>query len=134
LDFRNNVVFNWQERVIDGKPKSINFVNNYYKPGPASQFHDHIAKLDSPNYEKIGTPKWYIAGNVMEGNAAINKDNRTGVRDHVEFLVDTPAEVAPVHTDKAEDLFPLVLADAGAMLPHRDAVDLRIVDEVQTGK
>ena len=37
LDFRNNVVFNWQHRRLDGRPESINVVNNYYKAGPASR-------------------------------------------------------------------------------------------------
>ncbi|HEY7089114.1 MAG TPA: hypothetical protein VH518_13550 [Tepidisphaeraceae bacterium] len=134
LDFRNNVIFNYQERVIDGKPSSINFVGNYYKPGPSSRFNDHIASIDSPNYEKIGTPKWYIDGNFMEGKDDINKDNKVGVRGHTEFLVDKPNDFAPVWTHKPQDLFPLVLADAGATLPRRDPVDLRIIEEVQTGK
>ncbi len=29
LDFRNNVIFNWQYRTLDGRPRSINVVNNY---------------------------------------------------------------------------------------------------------
>ena len=28
LDFRNNVIFNWQKRRLDGRPESINVVNN----------------------------------------------------------------------------------------------------------
>ena len=47
LDFRNNVVFNWPEHVIDGKPCSINMIGNYYKPGPASRFNDHLANINS---------------------------------------------------------------------------------------
>ena len=30
LDFRNNVIFNWQKRRLDGRPESINVVKNYY--------------------------------------------------------------------------------------------------------
>jgi pectate lyase len=134
LDFRNNVVFNWQERVIDGKPSSINFVYNYYKHGPASQFNDHIAKIDTPNYEKIGTPKWYITGNFLVDQPEISADNRKGVTGEVQYLVDKPNEFSPVKTDKPEELYPLVLASAGATLPHRDPVDLRIIEEVKTGK
>jgi hypothetical protein len=135
LDFRDNVIFNYQERVIDGKPTSINFVNNYYKPGPSSNFSDHVASIDSPNYEKIGTPKWYISGNVMEGKPEILADNRKGVIGHKEFLVDKPIDTAPIPSDlPAEKVYPLVLAGAGATMPHRDPVDLRIVEEVTTGK
>jgi hypothetical protein len=134
LDFRNNVVFNYQERVIDGKPNSINFVANYYKPGPSSNFRDHIAKIDTPNYQKIGIPQWYIADNILEGNDAINADNRKGVRDQIQYLVDKPIDTLPIHTDKAKDLLPLVLADVGATLPRRDSVDLRVIEETKTGK
>jgi hypothetical protein len=35
-DYRIGVVYNWRHRSCDGKPMSINVVNNYYKTGPAS--------------------------------------------------------------------------------------------------
>jgi len=134
LDFRNNVIFNWQDRVIDGKPCTINFVNNYYKPGPASRFNDHIASIDSPSYPKIGTPKWYVSGNMMEGRPEILANNRVGVIGHAEFLVDQPCPAAPIHEDKVEDLFALVLANTGATLPHRDSVDLRAIHDTRVGQ
>ena len=34
LDFRNNVIFNWQKRRLDGRPESINVVTNYYVRDP----------------------------------------------------------------------------------------------------
>ena len=38
FDFRNNVVFNWRHRSIDGgdETSEINLINNYFKPGPAT--------------------------------------------------------------------------------------------------
>jgi pectate lyase len=134
LDFRDNVVFNWQERVIDGKPTSINFVGNYYKHGPSSRFNDHIASIDSPNYKKVGTPKWYIAGNFLEDQPEISADNRKGVKGEVQYLVDKPTEFIPIKEDGPKELFEKVLAGAGATLPKRDPVDTRIVDETRTGK
>ena len=37
FDFRNNVLFNWRHRTVDGGDASsmVNIVANYYKPGPA---------------------------------------------------------------------------------------------------
>jgi pectate lyase len=134
LDFRNNIIFNWQERVIDGKPSSINFVYNYYKHGPASRFNDHIAKIDTPNYTRIGTPKWYITGNFLVDQPEISADNRKGVIGEVQYLVDKPNEFAPVKTQTPQELYPLVLSGAGASIPRRDPVDLRIVEEVRSGK
>jgi hypothetical protein len=70
----------------------------------------------------------------MEGNPDILKDNRAAVTGAVQFLVDQPAEAAPVRTDAAQDLLPIVLADVGATLPTRDPVYLRIIEEVKSGK
>ena len=134
LDFRNNVVFNWKDRVIDGKPCSLNFVANYYKPGPASRFSDHIASIDSAAYEKIGTPRWYITGNLMEGHPEILADNRKGIIGHTEFLVDQPVGESPIRATKVEELFPIVLAQVGANLPERDSVDACAIHDAQTGK
>ncbi len=38
FDFRNNVLFNWQHRTMDGGDGSsrVNVINNYYKAGPAT--------------------------------------------------------------------------------------------------
>jgi hypothetical protein len=135
MDIRNNVVYNWRHRTTDGGAKRVNFVNNYYRPGPASQVF-HLLKPD------VGSPvdrqTYYVAGNVMEGHPEYDADNWKGVVPNGEaplreiqadplrfpsFVVTTPAAVA--YRD--------VLARAGATLPRRDAIDRRIVDEVRTG-
>ncbi|MDD3431142.1 MAG: hypothetical protein PHF38_03855, partial [Bacteroidales bacterium] len=38
FDFRNNVIFNWRHRTMDGGDETsmINVINNYYRPGPAT--------------------------------------------------------------------------------------------------
>lgn len=135
LDFRNNVIFNYQERVIDGKPCSINFVANYYKPGPSSLFSDHIAKIDDAAYPKIGTPQWYISGNTMEGKPDISADNRKGVKGNIQYMVDKPFPLPEMQTDAADkSLFDLVTAHAGANLPKCDSVDARAIGDAISGK
>jgi hypothetical protein len=47
--------------------------------------------------------------------------------------VDQPFPMAVVTTQTAQQAYDSVLAGAGATLPHRDPVDLRILDEVRTG-
>jgi len=37
LDIRNNVVYNWRDRTTDGGVRELNFVNNFYLPGPATK-------------------------------------------------------------------------------------------------
>ena len=47
---------------------------------------------------------------------------------------DTPYPSAFVEIQPAEEAYELVLANAGAMLPLRDAVDERIINTVRTGQ
>ena len=133
LDFRNNVIFNFGYRTIDGKPTSVNIVNNYFKPGPNSTVK-YFAKIDEPGvYEMIPTTAWYVSGNVWEGNATSTNDNHLGVTGAKEWLVNDPVPFSPVQTDSAEAAYQKVLADVGATLPQRDSVDLRIIEEATTG-
>ncbi len=137
LDWRNNVIFNWQSRTLDGKPWSINVINNYFKPGPMTTLKDRFVRMDKINSDPQGY--WYVGGNYYDGNEAISQNNRKGIEadgglNPDDFLLATPRITAPVNTQSAVDCYPLVLADAGATLPQRDPVDTRVIDEVRTGK
>jgi len=142
MDWRNNVIFNWRQRTCDGKPMSVNVVNNYYKPGPATQpgVARCIAKIDD-NLAKYANfePRWHIEGNVVAGAPELTADNwRGGVlfdggtseaknRERAAF------PFAPVATQPAAEVYELVLADVGATRPARDPVDLRVLGEVADG-
>ncbi len=141
MDHRNSVIFNWQHRSCDGKPVSINVVNNYYKPGPATLpgVRRRIARIDDTRAAYGYDSRWHIAGNVVEGFPAISADNWAG---GVDFEGGTsartnrrpdPFPVAPVTTQPADEAYALVLAGVGATRPRRDPVDARIVDEVRRG-
>lgn len=142
MDCRNNVIYNWRDRSCDGKPMSVNLVNNYDKPGPATLPHVArcIARIDDTT-AAYGTfeSRWHVEGNVVEGAADLGPDNWSG---GVQFEGGTSESVnrepgefphAPVGTQSAEDAYGLVLADAGATRPARDAVDLRVLREVADG-
>ena len=66
LDIRNNVVYNWGHRTTDGGAEQVNFVNNYYKPGPGSQVF-HVLMPERQLVQAFGPQDYYVAGNVMEG-------------------------------------------------------------------
>jgi hypothetical protein len=68
LDIRNNVVFNWTRRTTDGGAHEVNFVNNYYKPGPATQ-RFHLLNAQYGGF--AGTQRYYFAGNIMEGRVGL---------------------------------------------------------------
>jgi hypothetical protein len=156
FDFRNNVLFNWRHRTIDGGDGSsrINLVNNYFKPGPMTRgaLRYRICKVQArqPRDQYPGFGKWYVAGNFVEGNEKVTADNWAGgvqyapevkVRGVVipmgtekDVRALTPFPAAAVHIQGARDAYESVLAFAGASLPRRDPVDLRVLESVRTGK
>ena len=151
VDFRNNVIFNWGfNSVYGGEEGQQNMVNNYYKAGPATkrngELPHRILQLTQEFYNKkfkadtLHAGLFYIAGNFVDGSPETTADNwKYGVQKATEAeksksRVDKPFPFALVTTQPAEEAFQLVLKNAGATLPKRDAVDSRIVKEVETGK
>jgi hypothetical protein len=139
LDVRNCVISNWAHRSCDGKPLSINLVNNYYKPGPATgeDVKRRIARID--NSENMGfAGLWYIAGNTVEGYPAISSDNWKGGVDFEKGTSEArnrrtvPFDCAPVRTQTATDAYETVLQHAGVIAPKRDAQENRIIDQIRT--
>ena len=140
LDFRNCVISNWGHRSCDGKPLSINFVNNYYKWGPATSddVKRRIARID--NAERQGfSCMWYVNGNFVEGYPEISANNWAGGVDYEDGT--SPErnrrkdsfEVAPVNTQPAKEAYELVLKYVGCYW-NRDTQEKRIIDQVRTGK
>ena len=163
FNFINNVLFNWRHRTLDGGDQSslVNCINNYYKPGPVtpSGAVGHRIGLPQPSTTQPGPGyqygKWYVTGNYIEGDEAVTADNWAGgvqfkrggseedtplpgsaaVRALIaKVRADKPFPMAPVTIQSAQAAYAAVLADAGATLPRRDAVDQRIIEEVRTGK
>lgn len=141
LDMRNCVISNWGHRTADGKPLSVNIINNYYKPGPATQdnVRRRIASID--NSTKMGfTGLWHIEGNYIEGYPEISADNWKGGVDFSEGTSVaqnrqvTPFEVANVTTQSAEEAYQLVLENVGCISPVRDQVDQRVIKQIKTNK
>jgi Pectate lyase len=139
LDIRNCVISNWQHRSCDGKPLSVNIVNNYYKPGPATreEVKRRIARIDDSS-EMGFSGIWHIEGNYVEGYPEITKDNWAGGVDfegetsEARNRKHTPFQVAPVTTHSAPEAYKLVLRYAGT--PKRDIQEERVVSQIRTGE
>lgn len=140
MDHRNSVIYNWKHRSCDGKPTSVNVVNNYYKPGPAtpSAVRRRVARIDDTMAPYGFESLWHIEGNFVEGAPDVSEDNLLGI----EFEGDTsaskniranPFPTAPVTTQEATEAYQLVLENVGANLPKRDSQDARILREVANG-
>jgi hypothetical protein len=66
LDIFNNVVYNWSSYGGNGEAHEANFVNNYYKQGPASPSGNRIIVADvNQRGSNKGTESYYYAGNAL---------------------------------------------------------------------
>lgn len=157
VDFRNNVVFNWQHRTLDGGDATswLNVVANYFKPGPATNegaLRHRIARPEAFRdfHENPEQGHWYVAENFVFGNERVTRDNWDGGvqfeddkagsrREEIAALLaagrtSKPVPTPPVVQQTAEQAYELVLARAGATLPRRDPVDERVIASVRSGK
>lgn len=158
VDYRNNVVYNWGFKTAygGGHHAEINMVNNYYKPGPASQHHRLLDVAED------GTGRYYVAGNVMEGDDAVTQDNHSAVRDCAgkcyirgrksagpdsgispdaipepgeeceSCLVDAPFPYEPIEEDTPAVAYQRVLKSVGCSF-SRDAYDREVLRQVKKG-
>jgi hypothetical protein len=139
MDLRNNVVFNWKHRATDGGAHEVNFVNNYYQPGPATDF---FYALNAQYGGFPGTQQYYFAGNVMPGHFGLT-NQEAGREATTERGGAVPTNYSPwvdkeffpsfVKTQTAEQAYTNVLANVGCNFPVLDEHDTRIIVEVRSG-
>ena len=156
FNFVNNIIYNWVHRTADGGEYSTmsNFINNYYKPGPLTPegpISYRIVKSESRSNKLFDYPQYgriYAAGNIVEGNERVTKDNwdggiqiadkdlPNGIPDDVKALMhsDEPFTMPHMTIIPSDQTFDKVLSNVGATFPCRDIVDQRIVEEVRTGQ
>lgn len=165
IEFINNLIYNWGSSgaayggdIVAETTRShtANFVGNYYKPGPATA----SSKYFFTNYIVSGAnlPKWYLAGNIMNGLANLNTDNWNGftfkwsgtagaalptkATTSSDTLLLPPQDLlynglwigySPYKTnvESAENAYLSVLDKVGTI--HRDSVERRIIRETKTG-
>lgn len=136
LDIRNNVVYNWGYRTTDGGAMEVNFVNNYYKPGPASTVF-HVLMPERKLVEAFGPQDYFVAGNVMEGHYGADEPlagvKRIEGATYEAMIVDEPFFPSFVETQTAEEAYADVLADVGANVPMLDEHDKRVIRETREG-
>ena len=139
IDIRNNVVYNWKNRATDGGAHEVNFVNNYYKPGPATKF---FYALNAQYGGFPGSQRYYFDGNIMVGQFDLTNQTagRTATTERggkvpTEYSPwsDTPFFDSYVTTHSAQESYSNVLANVGCNFPTLDEHDQRVIAEVLTG-
>lgn len=128
VDFRNNLIYNWQgNSSYGGELGNHNLVQNYYKPGPATESSKE--RIIEP-YKPYG--KFYVAGNYVEGSERVSQNNTLGVTgiNPEKVIVTNPFGVEFPITLAAEDLEEILLPLIGHSY-QRDAVDLRVLKDLK---
>lgn len=159
IDFVNNVVYNWGGNSAYGGEgtdkgaggRHVNFVNNYYKPGPSTNSKVKTRLLNPTTHDEdncgvkpggtVEPGKFYVAGNYMYGSQSVTDDNWSGVypdesskKDQCKASIRWTDGLTELSAEQAvQDAYETVLTKSGCSL-RRDAVDQRIVTEVRNGE
>jgi hypothetical protein len=142
----------------------LNIINNYYKPGPVTPDTAIRYRIVQPSqsWSKANpVSRWgkaYVAGNIVDGNEKVTANNWDGgvqftsapdpeaggkgaVKESdklgaiiAKVKVDEPFPMPHMTIQSAKQAYEAVLAGSGATLPRRDPVDVRVIEEVRTGK
>jgi hypothetical protein len=138
LDFRNNVIYNWGggHAGYNNDLKSVtrlNYVGNYLIPGSDSK-RTGIAYSTCSPYNRA-----FFDGNRYDGELPDDPWKLVKYRDA--WTADTiraykqsrAFEAGPVREEDAVAAFQRVMRSGGASLPKRDAVDSRVVMDIENG-
>ncbi|KFA74063.1 hypothetical protein S40288_11001 [Stachybotrys chartarum IBT 40288] len=149
LDIRNNVVYNFGNRVTDGGARQVNFVGNRYKQGPASSLT--FALRAQYEDQLPGSQQYHCAGNSMPGifdeDSVQYVDDGEGQASNIACWADISIDPPPAYqkffenpffesyidTQLSTEAYKRVLSDSGASQPVFDDHDMRIIEETLTG-
>ena len=145
IDVVNNVVydpsgtFSHIDMVFQLAPDLVNYVCNYYRPGPSteSKFGIRLINAGAPG---AGV---YVHGNIGPGRGGEGDPDINIVDPNSrQYVVSGPYEAPPITSSGARDAYNNVLPAAGnfeglacdgTFVPRRDAIDARVVNDVETG-
>lgn len=148
VDVRNNVIYNWgaTNSGYAGEGGNYNFVNNYYKSGPATGSNIKY-RIFSPNADDGSNSQpqgvyghFYVSGNYMSekgenwdwsGIDVDNRNNSSMTKEAIKSYTMFPVQTVTTHS--AEKAFEKVCKLAGASL-SRDAVDSHVAQDAIQGK
>lgn len=147
VDYRNNVVYNWGfNSAYAGEGGYINLVGNYYKKGPATNSGVSYRLFKPDRYDNDADPEHdgkyaylYVEGNVMTGAVYATQDNwkyaiqGPTTAEKEEMKLDTPFEAPEITSHTAYEAYEHVLANVGVVVPNRDEIDQRIINETING-
>lgn len=147
----NNIIYNWGQtnsaygaepydaNILTSKiPCSINWVGNYYKYGPSTResLKYRIFDVQSPRVDGDPKSQFYLSDNYVSGSTSVTNDNKLGLNNAAGAdLLDKPVDMGDYSYEpvSASEAYERVLSNVGSVLPKRDAVDARIINDVKYG-
>ncbi len=145
IDVVNNVAYNpfgtfsHIDMVEQVAPDWVNYIGNFYKPGPNTEVKYGIRAIN-PGAAGAGI---FVQGNIGPGR---EDDDQPEINildpDARQFAVSLPFPAAKVTAITARQAYEQILANAGANMglrcdgtffPRRDAIDARIIRDVEAG-
>ncbi len=142
VDFRNNVIYNWEHNSsYGGEAGKYNMVNNYYKAGPGTKDNVRYRIVNPTKNETTGFGQFFVDGNYVHGSKEVSKNNWLGIdmgnggteSDKALAVMKTAFPSEPMKTDSPFDAYYLVTKNAGASYV-RDTMDARIINDVIINK
>ncbi len=136
----NNVIYNWGFKACYGGEEGWwNLVGNYFKAGPGTTKHDGVVEISINKNTGNTIGSYFLSENHLVGDDRRTADNWLAT-DIAGGFTRTDADHRVLHdmpggnydTQPAAEAYEAVLKRAGVSL-WRDAVDLRIVEEVRQG-
>lgn len=129
-DFVNNVVYDWG--FLTGtfsREPNVNFIGNYYKPGPSSQPIKPIVD------EGEDQGRIYVKGNRCPDRPHDDMPEWESITnlDPVKHRAEKPFDTVPLTITSADQAYKDVLAYAGCRLPMLDDADKRIIRQAYLG-
>lgn len=131
IDFRNNILFNWGTSTVNGSTGSYNIVNNYYRPGPATNIpsRSQIIMMEDLGKRDVA----FVTGNYLEAYPLQTNDNWMAVQPNMDYIKTSRNNLLtrfefdhdPVSTQMPSTAFKSIIKYAGASL-NRDDGDKRI--------
>lgn len=142
VDFRNNVIYNWEHNsAYGGEAGKYNMVNNYYKAGPGTKDNVRYRIINPTKNETRGFGQFFVEGNYVVGSKEVSKNNWLGIdmgnggteSDKALSVIKSAFPAEPIKTDSPLDAFYLITKCVGASFV-RDTMDTRIINDVINNK
>lgn len=142
VDFRNNLIYNWEHNSIyGGEQGNYNVVNNFFKPGPNTRVNVNKRIVNPTKDETRGLGIFFVSGNWVEGYEAVSKNNRLGIdfdpklsqTEQVAAIAATPFSVVAMPIEDAKQAYSHILNFVGASF-KRDTLDSRLIQDVILSK